>query len=487
MERQSKNLLALASVAAIATALGCTDKLANSTLTEPVTAFSVAMVSPDPNLSDAAEISFAPATADSVRAHYASSDSSDVGVTPWFAASAGALTVLGLRPSTTYNVALEARGMGSPVMGTPTSYTTPALPSGLSGVGLSLVSGTPPTTGYTLTSISAPDGHGYLVVFDAAGAVRWYHDCGKIDVQEAKQQTNGDFTVYAGNAIGSNAASGAFIELKPNGDPVRSISAKGSPYTDGHELQIVSDANGNRIADYLFGYDIRSVDETAYGGGPADQLAGHQLLRINAAGAVDTLMQGWSYWAHDDKIDPPTADQSIDHPNSIDFDLDGGIIASFRNLGAIVKIDPNSKQVLWQMGGARNQFTFVGDPLNGFGGQHSVRVLPNGHFIVFDNGVTHTPQASRAVEYAVDESAKTATMVWQYVPSSPLFNEFTGSVQRLANGNTVVAWTNYGWIDEVGPTGVLVNRMQINSASGVVNNGAYRAIRIDNLYQYKQP
>ena len=124
MERQSKNLLALASVAAIATALGCTDKLANSTLTEPVAALSAAMVSPDPNLSDAAEISFAPATADSVRAHYASSDSSDVGVTPWFAARAGALTVLGLRPSTTYNVALEARGMGSPVIGTPTSYTT---------------------------------------------------------------------------------------------------------------------------------------------------------------------------------------------------------------------------------------------------------------------------------------------------------------------------------------------------------------------------
>ncbi|MEO8945175.1 MAG: aryl-sulfate sulfotransferase [Gemmatimonadaceae bacterium] len=486
MHKQLTGLTALASVVALAAMAGCSDKLAG-TLTYPATALSAARVSADPSLPDAAEITFTPASSDSVRAHYVSSDNSDTGVTPWFPTSTGALTLLGLRSGTPYNITLEARGGGSSAMGTATSYVTPPLPSGLSGVSLSLVSGTPPTAGYTLMGMLGPDGHGYLVIFDAAGTLRWYHDCGKIDVQEAKQQTNGDFTVYVGNAIGSNAALGAFIELSPAGDSVRSIVAKGSTYTDGHELWVQSDASGKRVADYLFGYDIRSVDQTAYGGGPADQLAGHQLLRVDASGVVDTLMQGWNYWTHADKIDPPTGDQSIDHPNAIAFDLDGGVLASFRNLGAIVKIDPNTHQVLWQMGGARNQFTFIGDPYNGFGGQHSVRVLPNGHFLIFDNGVTHTPQTSRAVEYAVDESAKTATMVWQYVPSSPVFNEFTGSVQRLANGNTVVAWTNFGWIDEVGPTGVLINRMQLNSAPGVANGTEYRAIRIDNLYQYRQP
>jgi hypothetical protein len=352
---------------------------------------------------------------------------------------------------------------------------------------MTLVSGAPPASGYTLAAMTAPDGHGYLLAFDGAGDIRWYRDCGPWDVQEAKQQSNGDFTVFVGNAIGSNAAPGAFVELTPHGDSVRSISAKGSAYTDGHELIVQSDASGKRIADYLFGYDIRNVDDTAYGGGPSDPLAGHQLLRISAAGAVDTLLQGWAYWTHADKIDPPVADQSIDHPNSIDFDLDGGVIASFRNLGAVIKIDPTTRKVLWQLGGARNQFTFIGDPLNGFSGQHSVRVLPNGHFIVFDNGVSNSTPASRAVEYAVNESARTATMVWQYIPDPPLFNQFTGSVQRLANGNTVVAWTNYGLVDEVSSTGALVNRMQFNSAPGVPASGMYRAIRIDNLYRYVSP
>lgn len=467
----------------------CSDKNTDPIMTGPPgppELLAVNMINTNAGLPNAAKVTFTRGTADSVRAHYASADSSDVGVTPWFPAGSGTLALLGLRAGTSYNVTLEARRAETSVVGPGAWYTSPPLPQELAGVSMTLLSGTAPTSGYTLTAISGIAGHGYLIAFDGAGNIRWYRDCGPWDVQEAKQQTNGDLTVYVGNAIGSNAAPGIFLELTPTGDSVRSISAKGSQYTDGHELLVQSDAGGKRVADYLFGYDIRSVDETAEGGmnGP---LAGHQLLRISANGAVDTLMQGWGYWTRADRIDPPVADESIDHPNSLDFDLDGGIIASFRNLGAVVKIDPATRRVLWQLGGARNQFTFINDPLNGFSGQHSVRVLPNGHFIVFDNGVSNTPTTSRAVEYAVDESAKTATMVWQYVPDPPLFNQFTGSVQRLSNGNTVVAWTNYGLIDEVAPDGALVNRMQLNGAGGVTLTAAYRAIRIDNLYRYAKP
>lgn len=465
----------------------CSDSLTQAAVLSPEAPLDVTTISADASVNDAARISFAPSSADSVRAHYTSSDGTDKGVTPWFPASRGQITALGLLPATTYAVFLETRYGGTMVDGAPMSFLTPPLPQALASVNLALISGTPPSSGYTLASLAAPDAHGYLVAFDTAGRIRWYRDFGQIDVQEAKQQTNGDFTVFVGNAIGNNAASGAFVELTPQGDSVRAVSATGSPYTDGHELLVQSDANGRRIADFLFGYDIRTVDQSANGGGTADQVAGHQILRIGATGAVDTVMQGWTYWTHTDKIDPPTTDQSIDHPNSIDFDLDGGLIASFRNTGAIIKVDMATHAIVWQLGGARNQFTFVNDPMNGFGGQHSVRVLPNGHLLVFDNGVTHTPRTSRAVEYALDLSAKTATMVWQYTPSPAFFNEFTGSVQRLTNGNTVVAWTNAGLFDEVAPDGTLVNRMELDNAPGQPNTSAYRAIRINNLYSYARP
>jgi hypothetical protein len=485
MEQRTILLMAVAASVSVIVA-GCSDYMSPE-IVGPPDALTVTSITPNDLLPNAALVSYSGGAADSVRAHYSSADSSDTGMTPWFPSGSGALPILGLRAATPYSVTLESRRSGDTAMGIAANYTTPPLPQALSGVTLGLVSGTPPATGYTLASLTAPDGHGYLVAFDGTGNIRWFRDFGQIDVQEAKQQTNGDFTVFVGNSIGVDPSVGAFVELTPEGDSVRAITATGSPYTDGHELQVVTDANGSHVADYLFGYDIRSVDETAYGGGAEDQLAGHQLIRINAGGTVDTLIQGWGYWTHDDKIDPPLADQSIDHPNSISFDRDGGVIISYRNLGAVLKIDPTTHAVLWQLGGARNQFKFIDDPLNGFGGQHAVQVLPNGHFIIFDNGVTHTPQTSRAVEYAVDQSAKTATMVWQYAPSPPLFNQFTGSVQRLANGNTVIAWTNAGLIDEVSADGTLLDRMQIYNAAGVPNTSAYRAIRINNLYHYVTP
>lgn len=476
--------LALSSVAGVV--IGCADGAVAPGLVAPPMPLAVKGVSADAAVPNAVQITFQPTAVDSVRARFASTDAADTGSTPWFAARGGVVTVLGLRAGITYNIIIDARSGGSTVSGPAQSYVAPLLPAALAGMNLTLVSGTPPTTGYTLAALPGPDGHGYLVAFDGAGAIRWYRDFGRSGVQEAKQQTNGDFTVYVGNSYGDNAVPGAFVEVTPSGDSVRTISALGSPYTDGHELVVTSNASGQRTADYLFGYDIRSIDESAYGGGTSDNVAGHQVLRISAAGKVDTLMQGWGYWTPADKIDPPTADQSLDHPNALAFDNDGGIIVSFRNLGAIVKIDPATRAVLWQMGGARNQFTIIGDPQNGFSGQHSVRVLPNGHFLIFDNGVANTPQTSRAVEYAVNESARTATMVWQYAPTPPMFNEFTGSVQRLMNGNTVVAWTRYGLIDEVASNGTVVNRMQLNSAAGVPGV-TYRAIRIGSLYSYARP
>jgi hypothetical protein len=466
---------------------GCSDTLDQSRVAGPLTTPQISSISASPWSVNTAQISFARISADSVRAHYASADSSETGTTPWLDAQSGSMALLGLRAGITYNVTIEAKQGTNALTSSSLQYSTAQLPAALAGMSMSLMSGSPPASGYTLIALPGPDRHGYLVAFDRSGAIRWYRDFGAIDVQEAKQQANGDLTVYVGNATGGNPLPGAFVELTPSGDSVRTISAKGSSYTDGHELIVTSDMQGNRVADYLFGYNIRSVDQTAFGGGAADPVAGHQLLRISSKGTVDTLLQGWTYWTHADRIDPPVTDEEMDHPNSIAFDTDGGVIASFRNTGAILKIDPSTKKVLWQMGGLRNQFTFVNDPLNGFSGQHSVRVLPNGHFIVFDNGVSNTPQMSRAVEYAVDESAKTATMVWQYLPSPSLFNQFTGSIQRLVNGNTVVAWTNYGLVDEVESNGSLVNRMQINSSASVVNTSAYRAIRIDNLYSYKQP
>src|SRR6185503_18171487 len=129
-----------------------------------------------------------------------------------------------------------------------------------------------------------------------------------------------------------------------------------------------------------------------------------------------------------------------DHPNAMTFDTAGNYVVSWRNLDQIMAIDPNNGNVLWRLGGTKSDFTFVNDPLNGFYKQHSVKVLANGDILLFDNGAGHVPAQSRAVEYRLDMTAKTATMVWESRHNPPLFAVFVGWVDRFMNGANPTAY-----------------------------------------------
>jgi len=142
----------------------------------------------------------------------------------------------------------------------------------------------------------------------------------------------------------------------------------------------------------------------------------------------------------------------------------------------VTKIDAHTGAVLWRLGGARNEFRFQPDTLK-FSFQHGLRRLPNGNLILFDNGNTHSPNFSRAVEYRVDEGARTATLVWQYRPNPDLPSLALGFAQRLANGNTLVTFGPRGTIHEVSSSSQLLWELTIPQGLWI-----YRAYRINSLY-----
>jgi hypothetical protein len=428
-------------------------------------------------------VAHGPVDADFARVSYRSTNGSDAGVTPWQTPESASILVLGLLPSTTYTMWIESKRGVQAVIGAEFAYRTTALPPGLAEVHLNL-DGTP-SGGYSIANIGAADNHGYVVAFDSTGTLRWYRDFGPQFTSDARQQANGDITVFLGPSNGYMPAQGAFVEVQPSGDSVRAITAVGSAYTDPHELVTSFDREKRRVADYLFGYDLATFALDASDANTEQTVAHHQVIRISSTGAVDTLIDAADHWGLADAIEPP-AIPDLDHPNSIDFDLDGGVIVSYRSLSAIVKLNPDTHAIEWQLGGVKNQFTFVNDPLGGFDGQHSARILPNGHLLIFDNGWTHSPQMSRAVEYELNTTAMTATMVWQYRASPSIFNDFTGSVERLANGNTVVGFTRGGTVDEVRPDGTRLSRGVIQVAPNTPAT-PYRILRINNLYYYALP
>jgi outer membrane protein assembly factor BamB len=419
------------------------------------------------------------------------SDSAPDAPTPNYALEDGAarIVVLGLSPGTSYRCQVTALGAGGAVTSDAVAYRTAALPAALEGVRLD-ITGVPPA-GYVITEVSR-DTSAMVVAFDGAGRVAWYRIFaarpGEVAMQ-TEQLANGDFTVYVGASTGWQPVNGRFIEFRPDGGIVRTYAAAAPYYTDSHEL-LLSLAGDGVTAAHLYGYELRTVDLTALGGRPDQLVAGHTLLRQTESGATQFVWNAWDHFSTADWVFvPPNLGSytsiDFDHPNSLAIDRDGNYIVSFASLGEITKIDAITGQVLWRFGGRHNQFTIGGDPLGGFGFEHDVRVLDNGDLLIFDNGLLHSPQESRAVQYRLDLKARTATLVWQYRHDPPVFNPFVGSVQRFRNGNTLVGYGAKSFMTEVTAGGAVVWEGRL-TVDGQPVPYFYRARRVVSLYNSEQ-
>lgn len=368
------------------------------------------------------------------------------------ATDSGRIVVLDLKPSKTYVQHVSACGVGG-VVSPPVSISSGALPTPLQDVRLQITG--MPSSGLIFMATNR-DSNGYLLAFDTTGAIRWYREFQLRQGEEAldgKQLANGDFAVFIGATHGWEPTYGRYFQIDQDGQILRTYVASAPYYTDDHEF-LVSFADTAVEDVHLLGYDLRRVDLSRFGG-PTDALvAGHSILRQNASGAVEFFWSAWDHFTLDDWIEPPAslqqaANTDFDHPNSIEIDRDGNYLVSWRHFGQVTKIDAVTGRIIWRLGGRTNQFTFVNDPLNGFSGQHDVRMLGNGNLLLYDNGWRHTPPETRAAEYKVDTQAMTATLVWEYRHTPPVFTGFVGSVQRLQNGNTLVGYGQLGRMTEV--------------------------------------
>jgi hypothetical protein len=149
------------------------------------------------------------------------------------------------------------------------------------------------------------------------------------------------------------------------------------------------------------------------------------------------------------------------HMNSIVIDDDGNIVLSSRNSGEVTKINRQTGDIIWRLGGPVNEFTFVNDPFGGFCCQHDIKALGKGHYTVFDNG-NGARSVSRAVEYVVNPNTMTARMIWEYRnPPGTSYSFYMGNVQRLPSGNTLINWAigDRPKATEVTPDGQVVYEM----------------------------
>jgi hypothetical protein len=420
--------------------------------------------------------------ADSARILYAGPG--DTGATPWsrLVSGANSMNVLGLLPANPYNLTLQVVGPGGATIEPRFLQATDDLPTSIADARITY-SGTP-GPGYTLVSPIEPTTPSSAVIaFDSLGRVRWYREFTNAGTLDAQLQRNGHFTVGVTAQI-IPIQVGPFVELLPSGDSIATYVAPAGYQTDSHEIVLTGDSASGETA-HFFAYDTaRVLNLTSIGGPSSDSVLGHTLFRMAPSNHVAFSWDAWSTYGITDWLEQPGATPDFDHPNSLALDADSNYLISFRNMDNVVKLDRQTGAVIWQLGGARSTFTVVNDPLVLFSGQHFVRRLANGHILMYDDGNRHSPPTSRAVEYALDTVAKTATFVWQYLPQPAVFTPIVGSAQRLANGNTVVGFGLASQIDEVDANGHLLARGAF-SWSGA--KGFYRALRLPSLYRYEAP
>lgn len=255
------------------------------------------------------------------------------------------------------------------------------------------------------------------------------------------------------------------------------VTTVGLVDTDEHEFVI--QPNGNYI---VLAYERVVRDLTEFGRGSAETILDGIWQELSPDREVLFQWNSWDHMVFGETVYGSKDKRDYSHMNSVFVDDDGNWIVSSRGMAQILKIDRGSGDVIWKLGGAQNDFTFVNDPYAGLCGQHTASILENGHLLIFDNGQYCYPDMpergnlTRIVEYAIDEDEMTAELVWSYSRDNT-YTGSQGSAQRLPNGNTLIGWglgTDV-MVTEVTPDKEIVFELQASSAAGKTTS--YRAWR----------
>jgi len=230
-----------------------------------------------------------------------------------------------------------------------------------------------------------------------------------------------------------------WVTVDQNLIPTDTLGLSIIPETDYHDVHRFEDGS------YLFVVnEFVEMDMSSYGGFVDAEIISPVMMHMDVD---ENIIREWHGLDHI----PVTASsflnfQQVDylHWNAFDIDSFGGILMSFRNISTIVRLNPIDWSIDWQLGEYENDFQIDDPDWGSFLKQHDVNDIGGNRILLFDNNISsgNQPGYSRVVEYEVDTVGMTASRVWSYSHPEEVYAPAQGSVQRLENGNTLIAWGN---------------------------------------------
>ena len=312
------------------------------------------------------------------------------------------------------------------------------------------------------------------MILDNAGQVVWFRpmrgdDVRAMDFKVQRYKGEPVLTWYEG--VGTTYGRGEYVILDTSYREVTRVRA-GNGYAGDHHEFLITPRGTALITIYSpVRWDLSSV------GGPQDGFALDGIAQEVdiATGEVvfewhslDHVGIGESYRAL-----PEEAGGTFDyfHINSIEVDPDDNLLVSSRTTFAVYKIDRQSGEVIWQLGGKNSSFEM--GPGTWMRYQHDARRQPDGTITLFDNGGVQKDDMSYGLVFELDEEEMTATLAREYGHPDGRVAAVMGSMQVLPNGNALLGWGSDPLFSEFGEGGEL-----LFSAGFQPEVDSYRAFRL---------
>ena len=299
----------------------------------------------------------------------------------------------------------------------------------------------------------------YLAIIDANGVPRWQQRLPESRTVHFKVHPDGKYPYSYGEAP-------EIVILDENLVVVERVTTTDDlQHTGTHDFVIRE--NGN----YVFeAYEPATRDFSAYTDeddnpyGTSEDTSDSVIEEVTPDGERVFF---WNSWDHMYLNDCLQHRFPIDyaHINSVQVVDEADIIASFRGCSQVWRIDRETQAGEWLLGRSNRSdaewerkgirmLKIVGDPHGEFCGQHSARLIPNGHLLLFDNGnqcledpetgETQRPNSvfSRVVEYALDPDNGEAAFVRQHCSGNTCdrVSRSQGHIHRMDSGHWLISW-----------------------------------------------
>jgi hypothetical protein len=305
-------------------------------------------------------------------------------------------------------------------------------------------------------------------IIDPQGNVVWFHQAAPgLTAADFRTQTyHGQpvLTWWEGTGLGG-LSSGTDYIYDNHYQQIAAVNAGNGLSADGHEFLITPQNTA-----LILSYTTTTADLTSIGG-PANQTVINGVVQEIDISTGKVLFQ----WNSEDHVPFSQSEQPLPasastpwdwfHINAVHLDTDGNLLIDARDTWTTYKVNRDSGNIIWQLGGKASDFALSAAPgqvLDNaneiFAWQHDPEAIGNNEYTFFDNESSGTPElpASRAITVKLDQWSHTATLVAADNQPEGLSAPSQGDAQTTGDGNLFVGWGSLPYFSEFNSSGQLI-------------------------------